>query len=210
MPLRVVLSCFVAALSLGLSVASAPVTAAGPGSKRIVQVPMLVMYPDNPGYPDGGPGAQGQTVVQLSLDASGAIVDATIVQSSRNRALDKRALQYVRRQGVTVPSGTPLPATVHASVRFARDSDATVVRKTCAEFNLDVAYDALDEQKRAHGPANMRVFWLAMAAYAPVRGISPQLAARMPAAAEATVKTCARTPEANFYEVFTGHLTAVE
>lgn len=210
MRLRVVLSCFVAALSLGLSVASAPVTAAGPGSKRIVQVPMLVMHVDHPAFPPTEPGEQGLAVLQVELDANGKPVDVVFVQSSRNRNLDRHALQYLRRHGVTVPSGTPLPATVHASVRFARDSDATVVRKTCAEFNVDVAYNRLDEQKRAHGAASMRVFWLAMAAYEPARGISPQLAARMPAAAEATVKTCARTPEANFYEVFTGHLTAAE
>lgn len=194
------------ALALALGLALSPASAAGPEGSRQpdVRLPTLVWYPGHPGFPSDSPGAQGQVDVRMYFDARGALVRAEFTRSSRNRDLDRRALQYFNRHGA-VPEGTALPATVDASIRFAIDSDASVVRKTCAEFNADFAYYGNDKQRR-EGPVGMRVFWLAMAAYTPPLGVSGDLAARMPRAASATVDTCAANPSANFFEVFTSHL----
>jgi periplasmic protein TonB len=65
-------------------------------------------------------GITGTVIVQVTYDASGRITDATIFRSSRNRDLDRAALQGVRRWTVNPGrrGGQPVGGVANVTVDF--------------------------------------------------------------------------------------------
>ena len=74
-------------------------------------------------YPSSARGARGTTVVRFVLNRAGAVIESAVTKSSGNDALDREALEILRRASPfpAFPAAKPGPQDVYiAPVNFAR------------------------------------------------------------------------------------------
>lgn len=125
-----------AALSLN-AVAAEPVAGA---AQPLVSAPLSFVAGDSH-YPLdlANTGAQGTAKLLVKVDDQGRALEVTLHTGSRAAALDKIALEAVKKVRFSVQEmGAARQLLV--PVEFWRDSVATLPKKTCAEFNQDAAY----------------------------------------------------------------------
>ncbi|MDH5833660.1 energy transducer TonB [Luteimonas kalidii] len=93
--------------------------ASGPLADASVPRPLSAPAPD---YPSAAlrAGASGDVVLRIEVGADGRPGDVTVIGSSRNRALDRAAMQAVRRWRFepAVRDGVAIPATVQQVISF--------------------------------------------------------------------------------------------
>ncbi|MEY3517071.1 MAG: hypothetical protein RIS67_1288, partial [Pseudomonadota bacterium] len=65
-------------------------------------------------------GATGTVVIQVTYDANGTVLDASVHKSSRNRDLDRAALAGIRKWKINpgIKNGQPVGGTALVSVDF--------------------------------------------------------------------------------------------
>lgn len=154
-------------------------------------------------------GVQGEVTILASVNGDGVVTDATVHETSRSSELDTIALGIVRKS--TIPGAksglTALQQMVLVPVDFRKDAAADIATKTCADFNVDVAYFKATFPEL---PASkMTVFHLATGikflTVAPAQQVA--LAKRLNGAIDDTIKTCAKEPDRIYFDVFGESLT---
>ena len=200
----------VIALLPGLAVAqepaaSSPSVPAGPP----VQVRAVSLRPADEGYPPelAAKGAQGTTVLLLTLGGDGSPEQVTVQSSSRSPELDQAAIAVAKGLSFKAKDPAHPVARVLVPIEFMRDSLATLPNKTCREFNVDLAwfkatFPELDSRK-------MPVVNMTVGSYVSygIVGLPQDKALaymkRVETAAQGLAEACAKEPDAGYIKTFT-------
>jgi TonB family protein len=160
----------------------------------------LVIYAADNAYPAelARRGVQGEALVEVVLDRNSRR-SAAVRSSSRSAELDRIALRLAQR--VDVRAGDSDARTGLVKVSFKKDHASTIATKSCADFNVDAAYQAAIFPERQIRELPVMVESIGKLVYCLHRlntgksfpGIDPVL--------NATVAACARTPEAGMLDV---------
>lgn len=160
----------------------------------------LVIYAADNAYPAelARRGVQGDAVVEVALDRNSRR-SATVRSSSRSAELDRIALRLAQR--VEMRAGDSETRTGLVKVSFKKDHASTIATKSCADFNVDAAYQAAIFPERQIRELPVMVESIGKLIYSLHRlntgksfpGIDPVL--------NATVAACARTPQAGMLDV---------
>ena len=201
----------------GLAAAQVPPTPAAPAASAaapaVVRVRAVSIRPADPVYPEAldRRGVQGVVEVLAELGPDGYPTAVSVAKTSRSPELDQaglavvRDLQFGRPGAASAPAAAPLPP-VTVPVEFLRDTVAALPKKTCAEFNVDVAYyrATFAEQKIHDMPVlRMTMGLLVMASGPSLNGTQlVALSRRVNAAAQKMPEVCAAAPDALYLQRF--------
>jgi len=199
---------------LSFSGVSMAQTVAAEASAAVAQPKLaggVSLTPRNAIYPPAlaATGAQGSVTILAQVNGDGAVTEATVHETSRSSELDAIALGIVRKS--TIPGAkselAALQQMVLVPVDFRKDTSADIKTKTCADFNVDIAYFKATFPEL---PASkMTVFHLATGikflTVAPAQQVA--LAKRLNGAIDATIKACANEPDRIYFDVFGEALT---
>lgn len=122
--------------------AAASTAAPAASAPQPYRVGTMSVLPMDPAYPPGlaSRGVQGTAEVLVRLDAAWQPAELSILSTSRSEALDEAARNVVKALSFKVENPSGPPPEVIVPVNFRRDSLSYLQRKTCAEFNVDLAY----------------------------------------------------------------------
>jgi TonB family protein len=202
-----------AAIAFAPSFATAADEPAAPAPALATAAPVRVrevsLRPTDEGYPPelAVKGVQGTAELLLKLAPDGSPIDIVVQSTSRSLALDQAAIAVAK--GLTFKSKDPAnPVTqVVLPIDFMRDSLSTLPTKTCAEFNVDLAYFKAtfpELETRKMPVVNMTVG--SYVSYGIV-GLPQDKALaymkRVETAAKGIVEACAKEPEAGYAKTFT-------
>jgi protein TonB len=199
------------ALLPGLAVAEEPAASAPHSSPSAppVTVRAVSLRPADEGYPPelAAKGIQGTAELLLKLGPDGSPTDVTVQSSSRSPDLDQPAIAVAK--GLSFKAKDPANPVVQVLVpiEFLRDSLTTLPKKTCQEFNVDLAwfkatFPELEVRK-------MPVVNMTVGSYVSygIVGLSQDKALaymkRVEQAAKGIVEACAKDPEAGYITIFT-------
>lgn len=193
---------FAASFAISLAICSSSASA------QLLAVEKLAEFEISPPYAGytaeiASTGAQGTSVVQAGVQFDGSLHQASVTSSSRSSTLDQLAVAAVSQIKLRTDTGKPLPSRVEIPVKFVRDTLETVAEKTCAEFNLDLAYHKeIFPEKQTR---EMSVFVYANAILAAVGqgqpGMLLKLAQAQQSFAETAEKECAADPARKLIDV---------
>ena len=160
----------------------------------------LVIYPADGAYPAdlARRGVQGEALVEVSLDGQGRRV-ARVRSSSRSAELDTLAARIAERSDAATPVAGARSGLV--KVLFRKDHASTVAGKTCADFNVDAAYQAATFPERDVRGMPVMVESIGKLVYTLHRDAQGKSFPGMGPVLDATVAACARTPEAGVLDV---------
>ena len=160
----------------------------------------LVIYPADGAYPAdlARRGVQGEALVEVSLDGQGRRV-ARVRSSSRSAELDTLAARIAERSDAATPVAGARSGLV--KVLFRKDHASTVAGKTCADFNVDAAYQAATFPERDVRGMPVMVESIGKLVYTLHRDAQGKSFPGMGPVLDATVAACARTPEAGMLDV---------
>ena len=160
----------------------------------------LVFYPADGAYPAdlARRGVQGEALVEGSLDGQGRRV-ARVRSSSRSAELDTLAARIAERSDAATPVAGARSGLV--KVLFRKDHASTVAGKTCADFNVDAAYQAATFPERDVRGMPVMVESIGKLVYTLHRDAQGKSFPGMGPVLDATVAACARTPEAGMLDV---------
>ena len=160
----------------------------------------LVIYPADGAYPAdlARRGVQGEALVEVSLDGQGRRV-ARVRSSSRSAELDTLAARIAERGDAATPVAGARSGLV--KVLFRKDHASTVAGKTCADFNVDAAYQAATFPERDVRGMPVMVESIGKLVYTLHRDAQGKSFPGMGPVLDATVAACARTPEAGMLDV---------
>ena len=153
-------------------------------------------------------GLQGEVLVVMSIKEGGRSDRASLGVSSGSPQLDEIAVRLVQESPFQTEDAEQkgLKAIV-VPVHFYKDNLDSIAKKTCEDFNVDLAYFRKTFPARA--PEEMRVFEVAAGHFALSNGLqsAESLYVRpptktFPAAAHPTVDGCKSSPRALFYGVW--------
>jgi len=187
--------------------ASAP--AASAAMTMPVQARKVSLRPTDEGYPPelAARGVQGTAELLLKLGLDGSAAEVVVQSSSRSKELDQAAIAVAKGLSFKPKDPTHPLQEVLVPVEFLRDSLATLPNKTCAEFNVDLAYFQAtfpDLEIRKMPVVNMTVG--SYVSYGIV-GLSQDrtlaYVKRVETAAKGIVQACAKEPEAGYIKTFT-------
>ncbi len=187
-------------------------TNAPASSASSVQAPLKVrtisFRPSDSEYPAelSSKGVQGKAEVLVVVGEGGVPKEMTIATSSRSTELDAAAIQVVSELKFNSKQGAdqPLPSLL-VPVEFLRDSIATLPKKTCAEFNIDVEY--FKKTLPEVDPSKMSVIYatvgtLVLTASQQGLGDIATASKRANAAAKQIAAACAASPDAMYLQLF--------
>ena len=159
----------------------------------------VVVYAADAAYPAAlaRRGVQGEAMVELTVDAEARERTATVRTSSRSAELDALAVTMARRMDIAAADG----ASGLVRVRFLKDHSTTVASKTCADFNVDAAYQAATFPERRLREMPAMVESIGMLIYSLHSGGSARSFPAVEPLIDATVAACARTPASGMLDV---------
>jgi TonB family protein len=180
----------------------ATLAAASPSVAAQATVPAwrdVVVYAADAAYPVAlaRRGVQGEAVVELTVDAEARERTATVRTSSRSAELDALAMTMARRMDIAAADG----ASGLVRVRFLKDHSSTVATKTCADFNVDAAYQVATFPERRLREMPAMVEGIGMLIHNLHSGGSARSFPAVEALLDATVAACARTPASGMLDV---------
>jgi TonB family protein len=171
-----------------------------------------VLEPGSSNYPAelAATGAQGTVTTRSKIDPDGRLVDAQVVVSSKSSQLDELAIGYANKLRIKAPADAKGAQEALLQVTFSRDTTFTILKKSCAEFNTDLAFArGLDPAATA---SNLRGYKLAQGIVMFAKNRGPKEVAAMaknfktaPAAIESA---CVAQPDANLAATLEGVITA--
>jgi len=171
------------------------------------RLPPIFVSPPDPHYPaeliDGG--VQGTTELRLRLNSAGMPTEVAVYASSRSQALDEAALAFGWDLKFTAKDPEKPLSELIVPIEFSRDSITTLPKKSCAEFNVDVAYfkttfPELDTRKMT--VINLIVGGFGLAGLSSTPEKSLEHVRNVEAAAKGIVDACAEKPQAGFMKTF--------
>jgi TonB family protein len=175
--------------------------------KTLTRTDELSLRPENAQYPAElhKAGVQGTVLVIVPLTAEGKSDGALLGESSLSEKLDQAALDLVKGYKFSLKDA---PAkgwkAVIVPVEFYKDSATTLGSKTCADFNLDLAYFQATRPTEKIG--SMRVFNMSTGmlylsgAVKPAQGI--EFAKSVVKSVQPTIDACKTSPDALFYATY--------
>jgi len=161
----------------------------------------ITIYATDASYPAAlaRRGVQGNVTVELALDDKGRKGVIAVRESSRSAELDALALAMARRLDIAA-SGEHRSGLV--SFKFKKDHLSTIATKSCADFNVDAAWQAATFPERSLRELPVTYDSIGTLVYSLHRdGTARQSFPGVEAILNATVATCARTPEAGMLDV---------
>ena len=161
----------------------------------------ITIYATDASYPAAlaRRGVQGNVTVELALDDKGRKGVIAVRESSRSAELDALALAIARRLDIAA-SGEHRSGLV--SFKFKKDHLSTIATKSCADFNVDAAWQAATFPERSLRELPVTYDSIGTLVYSLHRdGTARQSFPGVEAILNATVATCARTPEAGMLDV---------
>lgn len=185
-------------------------TASAPAAPALQKLRKQSLRPGGEAYPVAlaDQGVQGTAEVLVKISAEGHVADASLYATSRSAALDELALAYARALRFRAPANAasaPLPSVI-VPVEFLRDSTDQLHTKTCAQFNVDVAYFKAtfpETDPRRMTVINLTTGLLLVGSMARQVGSDTVTQARkLNAAGNGVVVGCAAAPQENFLKLF--------
>ncbi|EKU81576.1 TonB family protein [Massilia timonae] len=161
----------------------------------------ITIYASDAGYPPAlaRRGVQGNVTVELALDDKGRKAVVAVRDSSRSAELDALALAMARRLDIPA-SGAHRTGLV--TFKFKKDHSATIATKSCADFNVDAAWQAATFPERSLRELPVTYESVGTLIYSLHReGSARQSFPALEPILNATVAACARTPEAGMLDV---------
>ena len=160
----------------------------------------VVIYAADASYPAelARRGVQGEATIELTLQGSGRERVATVRESSRSSELDALAIAMAKRMDIVGAADTPSGL---VQVRFRKDHATTLAAKSCADFNVDAAYQAATFPDRSVRELPVMNEGVGMLIYSLHRAGTRKSFPAMEAVMDATVAACARMPEAGMLDV---------
>ena len=159
----------------------------------------VVVYAADAAYPAAlaRRGVQGEVTVELTLDAEARERSVTVRTSSRSAQLDALAMTMARRMDIAAADG----ASGLVRIRFSKDHSTTVATKTCADFNVDAAYQAATFPERRPREMPVMVESISMLVYTLHSASAPRTFPAVGPLIDATVAACARAPASGMLDV---------
>lgn len=194
--MKTLAACSTLALSVTLSLlALAPQSVAAQSTVPIWRE--IVIYASDAAYPQAlaQRGVQGEVSVELTPAARGRKAVATVRDSSRSADLDALALGMARRLDV-VGTGSGL-----ITFRFRKDHSSTLATKSCADFNVDAAWQNATFPERSLRELPVFHEGVGKLVYSLHREGERQAFPPLDTILDATVAGCARTPQAGLLDV---------
>jgi len=160
----------------------------------------IVVYASDASYPQAlaRRGVQGVVTIELTPGARGRKAVATVRESSRSADLDALALGMARRLDITGAHGA---ASGLVTYRFRKDHTSTVATKTCADFNVDAAYQSATFPERSLRELPVFDDSIGKLIYTLHREGANRAFPPVDAILDASVAGCARTPQAGMLDV---------
>lgn len=161
----------------------------------------ITIYATDASYPAAlaRRGVQGNVTVELALDDKGRKGVITVRESSRSAELDALALAMARRLDVAAGNEHRNGLVIF---KFKKDHLSTIATKSCADFNVDAAWQAATFPERNLRELPVTYESIGTLVYSLHReGSARQSFPGVEAVMNATVATCARTPEAGMLDV---------
>ena len=160
----------------------------------------IVVYASDATYPRAlaQRGVQGDVTIELTPGARGRKAAATVRDSSRSADLDALALGMARRLEITA---TQAAASGLVMFRFRKDHLSSLATKSCADFNVDAAYQSATFPERSL--RELPVFYesIGKLVYSFHREGESRAFPPVDAILDAAVAGCARTPQAGMLDV---------
>lgn len=160
----------------------------------------ITIYASDASYPQAlvQRGIQGVVTIELTPGMRGREATATVRESSRSADLDALALGMAKQLDITGADGA---ASGLITYQFRKDHSATIATKTCADFNVDAAYQSATFPERSL--RGMPVFYESVGKliYSFHRAGENRAFLPVMAILDATVAGCARTPQAGMLDV---------
>jgi len=160
----------------------------------------IVVYASDATYPRAlaQRGVQGDVTIELTPGAPGRKAAATVRDSSRSADLDALALGMARRLEIAATQG---PASGLVMFRFRKDHLTSLATKSCADFNVDAAYQSATFPERSL--RELPVFYesIGKLVYSFHREGESRAFPPVDAILDAAVAGCARTPQAGMLDV---------
>lgn len=171
-----------------------------------------VLEPGSSNYPAdlAATGAQGAVKIRSKVASDGRLTDAQVETSSKSAPLDELAIAYANKLRIKSPAEANGAQEAILQVTFARDTTFTILKKTCAEFNADLAFArGLDPAATAGSLRGYRLA-LGIGMFAKNRDSNElKVMAKNVKGAPAAIETaCAAQPDANFATTLEGVITA--
>ncbi|MEW7851109.1 TonB family protein [Massilia aurea] len=160
----------------------------------------IVVYASDASYPQAlaRRGVQGVVTIELTPGARGRKAVATVRDSSRSADLDALALGMARRLDIVSANGA---ASGLVTYRFRKDHTSTVATKTCADFNVDAAYQSATFPERSLRELPVFDESIGKLIYTLHREGENRAFPPVDAILDASVAGCARTPQAGMLDV---------
>jgi TonB family protein len=161
----------------------------------------IVVYAADAGYPQAlaRRGVQGQATIELSPGDQGRKISATVRESSRSAELDALAVAMAKRLDSAGAGGARSGL---VSIRFKKDHSSTIATKSCADFNVDAAWQAATFPERSMREMPVVYESIGMLIYSLHRdGAARKSFPVIDSVLSATVAACARTPDAGMLDV---------
>ncbi|MGF6274092.1 TonB family protein [Massilia sp. UYP11] len=194
--IKAVASCPVLALSL---LAMAPQSAAAQATLPTWRE--ITIHATDASYPEAlaRRGVQGNVTIELALDDKGRKRVAAVRESSRSAELDTLALAMARRLDVAANGAHQNGLVIF---RFKKDHLSTIATKSCADFNVDAAWQAATFPERSLRELPVTYESIGTLIYSLHRdGAARQSFPPLEPILNATVAACAHTPEAGMLDV---------
>ncbi|MGZ8304802.1 MAG: TonB family protein [Telluria sp.] len=176
--------------------------------KNLERADSVSLRPENKQYPPelAKTGVQGEVLVVVPLTDEGKSDGASLGESSGSAKLDEVAVDLVKTFKFHVKEA---PAkgwkAIVVPVEFYKDSVSTLANKTCADFNVDLAY--FQSNYPAAKVSKMRVFEMSTGVLYMTSGgnvsKAAALAKKTGAALQPTIDSCRLNPDAKFFETWT-------
>jgi len=171
-----------------------------------------VLEPGSSSYPAdlAATGAQGTVKIRSTIAPDGRLIEARVETSSKSTQLDELAIGYSNKLKIKSPAEAKGAREALLEVTFARDTVDTILKKTCAEFNTDLAFArGLDPAATA---GDLRGYRLVSGMVMFGMNRSPKemttMAKNLKDAPLALERTCAAFPDEKFAAVFQAVITA--
>ena len=161
----------------------------------------ITVYASDASYPSAlaQRGVQGDVTLELALDDKGRKGRVAVRDSSRSADLDALALVMARRLDFATAHGARSGL---VTIRFKKDHSTTIATKSCADFNVDAAWQAATFPERSLRELPALSDSIGMLVYSLHRdGSAGRSFPGLNDIVNATVAACAHTPEAGMLDV---------
>ncbi len=189
--------------------ASAAASTSAISPKPAERIDEIAILPGQLGYtPElAKAGIQGTVMLMAVANEKGQLEQVTIKESSGSKELDSVALALIPRLSVNLETPGTGGRALLVPVEFRKDSVSNISKKTCADFNIDLAYWSTLHAD-AHKTLPVLNLTIGILALSGKNGDAMTIAKKSGFIIKETIARCAQQPEKLFLEVATSTISA--